>query len=78
METAMAIAHMPIEAVELLKLTMESMTEDVHETDTDVNEAVASFMSELALTVADPTDKRNLTLPARELRRSPDLLEVTP
>jgi hypothetical protein len=55
-------------ATEQLKLVLDKREEDGVKGSDQVAKATAEFLAGVSLTVADPTDKRNLALPAREPR----------
>ncbi len=70
-ETSMGVAGRPDLAPEFLKLSLEGDQEDQSGgslTEKQHLEAIDSFMSQVTMTVADPTDERNLKVPAREPR----------
>ncbi len=72
MLASMCIAMGGENSVELLKISIETTQRQVAETASGGNEEMANammgFLQSIPLTVADPTDASNVTLPAREPR----------
>ncbi len=65
--------------IDVLRVFLETTKEDVARTaaggDEEQSRAILGFLKSIPLTVADPTDERNLTLPAQE-KRAHEYLEV--
>jgi hypothetical protein len=70
-EIALMAGHRPEQAAEMLKLTIGDGSPDTGRTGVGSAEnaaAVEKFVSNLPISVANPTEERNLSLPERELR----------
>jgi hypothetical protein len=65
-ETALTLTSRSDQAPELLRITLDSSEEDAGAKIGEYERAVADFMGDLSITVANPKDERNLSLPARE------------
>lgn len=67
-ETAFTIGSRGDQAAEIMRFSIENGARDdvAVNVEDDVHKALNTFMSTMSLSVADPSDERNLRLPARE------------
>jgi hypothetical protein len=66
-ETALTLNNNSEQAPDLLRITMDMPSANSDKDVSPLEEVVDDFLGGLTLTVADPTDKRNLSLPAKEV-----------